>query len=246
VYYLKFFSLILVWAWLLPFSGLYSQERKIKPGDAIEIVVYEHQELNHTVVVGPDGTVDSPFLKKIPVDDITLERFQEILVSQLSRYMERSPVLQVCFAESYPIKVTVLGQVVKPGVYMVQNIATIQGAIGEAGGAVTGAQLSQVKLIRAMHQEMSAPTMDNGVGTQVVNMERFYLRATTIFRLKMVTPSWCLVPGDHFRQGWAGIGPARTMCSGESVGCHLSGRRTNFGSESWQGQTYFPSRAKLS
>lgn len=194
--HLKLITLTLALSWLLPWYGVYGQERKIKPGDALEIVVYEHDELSQTVVVSPEGTVDSPFLEGIPVDDLTLERFKEILVSQLSRYMERTPVIKLRFAESYPIKVTVLGQVAKPGIYVIPNTVTIQGAIGEAGGAVAGAQLSQVKLIRGKHEETNTQAMHNGVGTQVVNMEKFFLDGDPGYLPALKAGDMIVVPGD--------------------------------------------------
>lgn len=194
--HLKTIKLMLALIWLLSLCGAYGQERKIKPGDAIEIVVYEHEELSQTVVVNSEGMVESPFLKGIPVDDLTLEQFKEILTSQLSRYMDRSPVLKVRFAESHPVKVTVLGQVAKPGIYVIQNTATIQGAIGEAGGAVAGAQLSRVKLIRAKHEDTSTQIMNNGVGTQVVNMEKFYLDGDPDHLPALKDGDTIVVPGD--------------------------------------------------
>lgn len=196
MYYLKSLTWTLMLIWLLPLWGAYGQERKIKPGDVIEIVVYENERLNQTIVVGPGGMVDSPLLKEIPIDDITLERFQEILVTQLSRYTERSPLVRVRFVESYAIKVTVLGQVAKPGVYTIQSAATLQGAIGEAGGITTGAQLSQVKLIRSEHAEASAPVMNNGASTQVVNMEKFYLEGNPSHLPMLKDGDTIVVPGD--------------------------------------------------
>jgi protein involved in polysaccharide export with SLBB domain len=189
--YLKIPVLAIGLAWLSSVSVAQCQERTIKPGDAIEIVVYEHEELSETVVVSPEGTVDSPFLKGIPVDEMTLERFQEILVTQLSRYMERTPLVKVRFTESYPVRVTVLGQVLKPGKYLIQNTSTIQGAIGEAGGFTSGATLSQVKLIRARGEGTNGDAAN-----QIVNMERFYLQGDPSYLPMLKDGDTIVVPGD--------------------------------------------------
>ncbi|MFX0138212.1 MAG: polysaccharide biosynthesis/export family protein, partial [Candidatus Hodarchaeota archaeon] len=145
---------------------LYGQDRVIKPGDAIEIVIPANDEFNRTVVVSPEGTIDFPAMQGLPIDGITLQRFQEILVAQLSRYMETTPLILVRFSESYPIRITVLGQVAVPGLYPVANTASLQGAIGAAGGFIPGAQLSQIKLIRTEGEEKTE---------QIVTMEKFYL-----------------------------------------------------------------------
>ncbi|MDZ7262180.1 MAG: polysaccharide export protein [candidate division KSB1 bacterium] len=185
--YFKTFAVLTILTCVLNPSGVPGQERKIQPGDALEIKIYEHEELSQAVTVSPEGTVDFPFLQGIPVDGITLERFQEILIAQLSRYMERRPLVVVRFTESYPIKVTVLGQVARPGLYSILNTTTLQGAIGAAGGFVPGAQLSQIKLIR---QERGK------ANNQVVNMERFYLEGDPTCLPLLKDGDTIVVPGN--------------------------------------------------
>ena len=60
-------------------SQLLSQEQRIKPGDALSIIVYGQEELNQTVVVSPEGNVDYPAMQGIPVDELTLQQVQDIL-----------------------------------------------------------------------------------------------------------------------------------------------------------------------
>ena len=167
--------------------SLYSQERLIKPGDAIEVIIPQHVELSRTIVVESDGTVDFPALQGLPVDGITLQRFKEILVAQLSRYMESTPLVMVRFSESYPLKVNVLGQVAIPGLYQIANTATLQGAIGAAGGFIPGAQLSKIRLIRTVNGEKVE---------QVVNMEQFYLRGDPAALPPLKNEDTIVVPGN--------------------------------------------------
>jgi protein involved in polysaccharide export with SLBB domain len=154
-----------------------SQEhRKIRPGDALQIIVHNNETLSQTVVASPEGTVDFPFMQDLPVEGMMLGRFQEILRAQLARYMEKSPLITVRFTETYPVKITVLGQIARPGIYSVPNTSTVQGAIGQAGGFVPGARLSKIRLIRAGETN----GYRNGTGAEIdsvniVNMEKFYL-----------------------------------------------------------------------
>jgi len=67
---------------LLPLL-LSGQDRLIKPGDAIEIIVPQTKELSQTVVVKQDGSVDFPGLQGLPIDGVTLQRFKEVLSNQL-------------------------------------------------------------------------------------------------------------------------------------------------------------------
>jgi protein involved in polysaccharide export with SLBB domain len=80
--------------------------------------------------------------------------------------MPATPLIYVRFGASYPIQVTVLGQIARPGQYPIANTSTIQGAIGAAGGLIPGAQLSKVRLIRMEGEEKIQQTVD---------LEKFYL-----------------------------------------------------------------------
>ncbi|MBD3375428.1 hypothetical protein GF406_10370 [candidate division KSB1 bacterium] len=145
---------------------LFSQDRKIQAGDALEIVVYGHQELSRTVQVSDRGTIDFPFMQSLPVDGLTTERLKEIIVAQLSRYLDTYPVVTVGFSKVSTMTVSVLGMVANPGVVQLSMDATVQGAIAAAGGFLPGAKTQQVSLMRPQ---------DNGYDTQEVNLERFVL-----------------------------------------------------------------------
>jgi protein involved in polysaccharide export with SLBB domain len=151
---------------LITFCSLTGQERLLRPGDAIEIIVPQTKELSQIVHVGPDGTIEFPGMQGLPVDGFTLQRFREVLVTQLGPYMGSTPLVLVRFSESYPIRVKVLGQVALPGLHEIPNIASLQGAITAAGGLMPGAQLSRIKIIS---------TKDDKKSEQMVNMEKFYL-----------------------------------------------------------------------
>lgn len=187
MYYIKYIIMFCLVMYIQqPLISL-SQETKIKAGDVIEITVYDNDRLNQYVTVSPEGTVDFLFLKDLPVIDISLEGLQKILTAQLSGYMNRRPLITVRLAENYPVNVTVLGQVERPGIYEVLNVATIQGAISAAGGFRPGAQLSQVKLIR-------------GEGTnkriEVIDMEDFYQKGDPSYLPALKKDDTIVVPGN--------------------------------------------------
>ncbi len=124
------------------------QERRIKAGDGIEIVVYGHQELSRVVTVSPQGTIDFPFMQNLPVDGLTLEKLREIVVAQLSRYLDSFPVVTLNFAKSNVININIMGMVKQPGIRQMPLASNLQGAIAAAGGPMSGARLSEVQLMR--------------------------------------------------------------------------------------------------
>jgi polysaccharide export outer membrane protein len=136
------------------------QDRRIKAGDGIEIVVYGHQELSRIVTVSPQGTIDFPFMQNLPVDGLTLEKLREIIVAQLSRYLETFPVVTLNFAKSNIININVMGMVKQPGIRSMPLYSNLQGAITAAGGTMPGARVSEIQLIRGEPGKMATTRYD--------------------------------------------------------------------------------------
>lgn len=130
------------------YQPIASQDRVIKPGDSLEIMVYGHQELSRIVTVGADGSIDFPFMQNIPVDGMTGEELRRFMVAQLSKYLDGQPVVTISFTESQLIRVSVLGYVKSPGTVQLSLNGTLQEAISKAGGPLDGAKMDQVTLIR--------------------------------------------------------------------------------------------------
>ena len=165
----------------------FSQERPIKPGDAIEIEVFGQPDMSRILVVRTNGTVNYPFLEGIPVDGLTLQRFQDILVGQLSRYMERTPLVTVRFTGAYPITVKVSGQVAMPGIYQMDKTSSFQGAFFAAGGLTPGARLSKIKLIRVQGGKRI---------NDEVNLEKFYMEGDVTYLPELKDGDTIVVPGN--------------------------------------------------
>lgn len=146
----------------------FAQERRIRPGDRLTITVLGREDLTRTAVVRQDGSIQYPFLGSDPVTGFTLNQLQTIVLIQLTRSLGTPPqAVDVIWAENVigdQIKLSVLGQVVSPGVILVQAEGGIQGAIQAAGGLLPGALQSDIKLHR-----INA----DGVVAIPVDLERF-------------------------------------------------------------------------
>ena len=193
----QFACLLFLSVLLNTFSSSGQEQNKIRPGDALQIIVHNNEALSQCVVVSPAGTVDFPFIQDLPVAGISLARFHEMLLAQLSRYMDKSPQITVRFTATYPVQITVLGQVARPGIYQVANTSSLPGAIGQAGGFVPGAQLSRIKLIRKRAIEVRP----HGNGTHadsinIVNLEKFYVDGDLHALPAIMDGDLIIVPGN--------------------------------------------------
>jgi protein involved in polysaccharide export with SLBB domain len=178
-----FFILVLVIA--LP--RLYAQDRKIQPGDALQIVVYGHQELSRTVKVGENGQIDFPFMQSLPVNGLTVERLREIIVAQLSRYLDSYPVVTINFTESTTMLVSVLGMVQSPGQKQLPLKSTLQAAISAGGGFLPGARTQQISVLRERNNRMT---------TETYNLERFVLEGDMKYNPTLQPRDIVLVTGN--------------------------------------------------
>jgi polysaccharide biosynthesis/export protein len=149
-----------MWILLVFAAAVFGQNRSIKPGDAIEIVVYGHQELSRVVNVNPQGTIDFPFLQSWPVNGLTLDDLREVIVAKLSRYLSATPLITVGFARSNTINISVLGMVQRPGIVQIPLYSTLQGAISAAGGFLPGANINEVVVMRSENGKLESHHYD--------------------------------------------------------------------------------------
>lgn len=182
---IKTVSIILL-AFVTATAG-YSEDYKLTSGDVVEIIVYGHEELSRLVTVKDNGNVDFPFLQNIPVDGLSLDELREIIVIQLSKFLPQKPLVSVIIPETYPIEITVLGQVVKPGAHMLKVNSTVQGAIGMAGGFLPGADLTKVKIVRK--------SIDSDSATEfIINIKQFLIEGNEQLLPRLQPGDMIIVP----------------------------------------------------
>lgn len=185
----NYYRFNIIFILLIAQSSVLTQERLIQPGDALEILVTENDKLCQIIIVQPDGTVDYPTIQGFPIDGLTLQRFQEILTAQLSRYMQTTPLIFVKFSQTYPINVTILGRVANPGLYPILNTSTLMGAITAAGGIIAGAELTKIKIIHAQNGKSYSTE-------KIINLEKFYIDGDLTTLPELHDGDTVIVPGN--------------------------------------------------
>jgi len=194
-------SFITVFFFSLIYQNIYCQTERISKGNILEIRVYGHEELSRTVMVQPDGTVDFPLVSNIPIDGLSLTEFREVLTTQVAKYIGERPIITVRFSQTLNVSVTVLGQVVVPGEYMVAKNATVQGAITRAGGFTPSAQLDRIKLIRQKEGKKENFT---------VNLQQFYIEGDPDILPSLEEGDVIVVPGFPGSHGVKVIGAVKS------------------------------------
>ena len=115
----------------------------VRPGDTVEITVWQRDELSGTFTVAPDGTLNHPLYRQIPVTGMPASQIEGRLRTFLSEY-EANP--QIVVVPLY--QVAVAGQVASPSLYDVPAGTTIGQLITRAGGVTENGKRDDADLIR--------------------------------------------------------------------------------------------------
>ena len=110
-----------------------SETYLIQGGDLLDIHVYNEDRVTGKARVRPDGRVTLPLLGDLLVRGKTpVGLAQEIEIS-LQRFI-KEPVVTVGIDETHSLSVTVLGEVARPGVFVLPTNAGVMEALASAGG----------------------------------------------------------------------------------------------------------------
>lgn len=106
----------------------------VGPGDVFEVRVLGQEGLTGAYRVEDDGTVLYPLIGKVKVDGLTPPAIAQRLARGLRQGYLRNPQVSVFVKEYNSKKITVFGQVQKPGIFLYKDNMTIIQAVSEAGG----------------------------------------------------------------------------------------------------------------
>jgi len=120
---------------------------KIGPEDLLDISVWNNPPLSRTAPVRPDGMISLPLLNDVQAAGLTPMQLRDNIAKRLIEYVP-NPEVSVIVREVNRFKVSVLGEVRKPGRFDFKSRATVLDAIALAGGLSDYAARSRIVIIR--------------------------------------------------------------------------------------------------
>ena len=126
-------------------------------GDVVEVSVWGYGDLTRTVTVRPDGKITVPLVGTVVASGASVEELTRVLTSAYSAYI-RNPQVTVIVKEFRSIRVSVLGQVARPGTYTLSPGARVLEAISAAGGIVNSTLVKEVRVMRSNKQSVTLQT----------------------------------------------------------------------------------------
>ncbi len=140
-------------------------------GDSIQIDIFDVPEFSgangrYTVLL--DGSLNLPWVGKILVKNLTQEQAAEAIATEYSRFIN-DPLITVTLLAPRPLRIGVVGQVNRPGVYTVDaNVSggaaqryTVTQAMQAAGGITQMADIQSIEIRRATDSPQVEPLRVN-------------------------------------------------------------------------------------
>ncbi|MEB3339751.1 polysaccharide biosynthesis/export family protein [Okeania sp.] len=119
------------------------------PGDQLSIQVQRFPDLNAATTIGPEGTIQMPLIGTLLLQDLTISAAIIKITSELSKFII-NPQVSISLVVQRPVRVTIAGEVTRPGYYPVGGNYQISDALSVAGGTVFTADLRSVEVRRTL------------------------------------------------------------------------------------------------
>jgi polysaccharide export outer membrane protein len=123
-------------------------EERLGIDDVFEVRVFGEPDLTDSYRVAADGTIDYPFVGRVSVIGMRSGDVQELIAAKLKNGYLKNPQVSLMVKEWNSRKVSVIGQVQKPGSVAYFPNMTIVDAIAAAGGFTGIASKNSVTLRR--------------------------------------------------------------------------------------------------
>ena len=134
---------------------------RLRPGDRLEVTVWQEPKLNRIITVAPDGGISFPLVGHLRAGGRTVESVEAALKEKLAKQYTSDIDVNVAIAEvkERPVKpkapvekilpgVFVTGEVAKPGRYEYRGSVNVLQAIALAGGLGPFAAPKRIKIRR--------------------------------------------------------------------------------------------------
>jgi polysaccharide export outer membrane protein len=133
----------------LPPSPAGDAAYRVTAGDVISVRVLNQEAMSQPRTrVRDDGRISLPFLQDVHVAGETPVAIAHRLEAALASYVV-NPVVTVTLDEARPLRVPVIGQVTRPGVYDLERGAGVLPALAAAGGLTDFAHRDAVYVLRS-------------------------------------------------------------------------------------------------
>ena len=120
---------------------------RINPGDILQVSVWKEPDLQLQLLVNPDGHFAFPLAGDIAAEGKTVEEVRQELTTRLGKLIP-DVVVTVSTLKLEGNRIYVLGQVTRPGDFVITRAVDVMQAISMAGGTTPFAKQDDVRILR--------------------------------------------------------------------------------------------------
>ena len=129
-------------------DGDASQDYEIGPEDILEILVWKNDALSKVVTVRPDGKISLPLIGDVQASGHSAVQVKEAIAEKLTEYYKEPPQVSVIIEQAKNGVVYIIGEVQRPGQYVVKHGTTLLQSIALAGGFTPFASTNNIVILR--------------------------------------------------------------------------------------------------
>lgn len=115
-------------------EDLLKKEYTVGPGDALVIQIWDNEDLDRTVEVSQEGSFTFPLIGKVSAEGLTVFELENLVRARLADGFISDPQVTIGMSAYQSRKVFLLGEVKRPGSYVLKRKTHILELISEAGG----------------------------------------------------------------------------------------------------------------
>ncbi|WP_162787178.1 polysaccharide biosynthesis/export family protein [Notoacmeibacter marinus] len=130
-----------------------SGEQPLAPNDILKVDVFQVDELDRTVQISANGEISLPLIGKVQAAGKSASELEQSIAASYSRSYLQNPQVNVFVTESSAQKVTVDGEVKKPGLFNSTLQSSLTGMVAQAGGLTDIADSNRVYVFRNIGPE---------------------------------------------------------------------------------------------
>ena len=116
-------------------------------GDVLQITVWKEDGMDREVLVLPDGSITFPLVGTVQAQGQTLSQVQDTVKKKLKKLIPDASVT-VTVKAALGHSVNVIGQVAKPGEFVISHSMTAMQALSQAGGLTPYASEGDIIILR--------------------------------------------------------------------------------------------------
>lgn len=142
-----------------PTQTIHAEDTTLGPGDIFDVRVYRQDEMSKTYSISSEGTFSFPLIGVVKGEGKTPAELERIITTRLADGFLKNPQVSVLVKERRSKKVSVFGQVRRPGTLSFLDGMTVVEAISQAGGFTGLAWKNAVTVTRVVKDKKTRYTV---------------------------------------------------------------------------------------